>query len=304
MRLYHTGALTYNTPQPESEKNLGGLVASSPLANGTLNNLFGGISQSTLQNPKKEYRAVVLKNEGTLATDIQLYYTNNSSSPLATFKMALVALASDGCGGYEMESIPGVNSAPINAIFKNNLAAANALVIPSLPINAEIGIWIERSLNAKAIKDSQTCDDIMANYELADVNQVSEVNCLGNVADSLNGTYFTFDTVNERYYVWLDSNNGVDPLVEGREGVRVEINSTSGASTIAVKIKDQLNLLVDSQGDIVTTIAGDAVVMTSQLAGGYTAPTAGTSGFSPSITTAGVTGDIETVEDLEITISW
>lgn len=305
MRLFLTGSLKYNTPQPDPLLSLGGYLSSSPLSNNTLNNLFGAISQSTLQAPKKEYRAVILRNEtGTALTNIDLFYENFSNQPLVTLRMALVTLAADGCGGFEMESINGINSSPLSATFKNNLGENNALSIPSLPINGLIGLWIERSFNVTAIKSALSCETLLANYDIVDVNQVSTIQTVADVADSLNETYFFLDTTNDHYYVWLDTGAGDDPLILGREGIRVSVTTNDSASNVASKIAAQLILLVDSRGDVITTVDSSTITVTQQLPGSLPSPTAQTSGFTTAIITQGTNGGAELIEDIGLSFSW
>lgn len=61
------------------------------------------------------------------------------------------------------------------------------------------------------------------------------------VSTGLEGDFFNFDALVANFYVWYRVNGvGVDPAVGGRTGLRVDLETTEDADTIALKTKDTI----------------------------------------------------------------
>lgn len=307
MILYFTGAVKQGDPQTESRLSLGGHISSSQLPNGNINNLFGEISQYTLEKQVVEYRALALKNtSGATIPASTIYYQNNSEVPLVNLRMAIVAFAEDDCGLY-MEKTSSVTAKPINATFIDNRGTAQALTIPSMDNNTYVGIWIERSFNASKISEVLSCDYLLEQFDTTPVQQISQVDTVADVAGSLNDTYWFFETRQSKFFIWYDVDaTGTLPVIADREPIRVAITAGETADDVALKTAQTLIAILEPRGEasFVHNVPGPVITITNTLPGLVTGPTAETSGFTTTIITPGASGTQENVEEIALTIAW
>lgn len=306
MILLFTGAKEEGQTQTEPRLSLGSYVSGSLVPNGSLNNLFGEISQYTLEKKVVEYRAVALKNTtGAVISGAELWYRNLSNNPLVNIRMAVVTLAQDDCGWY-MERIANINAKPLSATFVDNKTQPNAIGLPTINPNEYVGIWIERSFNANAIDEALSCEALIAAYQAEPIQQVETVETVADVADSLNDTYWFLDTPQSQFFVWYDTGTGTMPNIPNREPIRVVIATGDSAIDVATKTSDQINLILDPRGEASATVvtASNVITITMTEPGSSPAPTPETSGFTMAVTTQGVTGTLENVEDVALTVAW
>src|SRR6478609_63622 len=106
MKLFFSGAKTYQGYQPDPAASLGNYVSNVEIQNDLINNLFSSISQYSIQQNKLVSRAIVIQNDELVAyTNLKVWLTYPSDgSPatdtnIATLEFAQVDLVSDGCGG-------------------------------------------------------------------------------------------------------------------------------------------------------------------------------------------------------------
>lgn len=123
------------------------------------------------------------------------------------------------------------------------------------------------------------------------VNQVTSVTTVADIADSLNGTYWlisTADSTQTQYYVWYKTSGGTstNPMVANSTGIEVFVNTGDSADDVATKTAATLNNYFVS--NFTTTVATDVMTITNTVPGSTTAPSAGTSGFTVTVTTTGV----------------
>lgn len=304
MILLFTGAKDEELPQPEPRLSIGGYISNSPVPNGSLNNLFGEISQYTLEKQVIEYRGIALKNTtNATITGAKLFYENLSNDPLVNIRMAVTTPAQDACGWF-IEKVANINSRPLNATFVDNRTLPNAIDLPAINPGGYIGIWIERSFNSAAIATALSCSALFAAFLAVPVNQISTVTTVADVADSLNNTYWYLDTPQNKFVVWYDTGTGAMPNIPDREPIRVVIATGDTADDVALKTMNQLNSLLTPRGEVSATVLVNVITITNIIAGPSAAPTAQTSGFTMAVTTVGVTGGAETVEDIALTVSW
>lgn len=111
--------------------------------------------------------------------------------------------------------------------------------------------------------------------------ETAEFTTVADVAGSLAGTYFTFNTAfnHKQYYIWFKvSNTGTDPLVANKTGIQVDLATNDTASTVAQKIADSLNLNYPT--GFVASNVGSTLTIKSYYFGPANNATAGTSGFT------------------------
>lgn len=100
-------------PQPDPQRSLGGYVASSPVPNAALNELFDLVSTGTLSDRPVETIALGLINQLEVpVTNVRLSIVVGAH-PICEWRVAATALSDD----FRMESIPNRYSEPIAAQF-------------------------------------------------------------------------------------------------------------------------------------------------------------------------------------------
>lgn len=149
MKFYYTttaGSSELNYERQEPERSLGGYRSVTPVPNGSMNSLFGDLSQYTLNKKKDEYIALVLKNEtGVDVTDINVWFDFPIDS-YTKFQIAAVDLAPDADGNLRMENLPNINAKPYYATFVEAEGDTNKQNIGDLLADGEVGIWFKRSI--------------------------------------------------------------------------------------------------------------------------------------------------------------
>lgn len=129
---------------------------------------------------------------------------------------------------------------------------------------------------------SHTYSFIAGEYEITDLT------CVADVADSLNGKYFNLNSANDNdlYYVWYKTSGGAvsDPAVSGRTGIRVDITTGSTATQVAEKTRD---ILAGYIQQFQTSSSTNILTITNVDLGYTTDLDVATSGFSKVVTTQG-----------------
>jgi hypothetical protein len=137
-------------------------------------------------------------------------------------------------------------------------------------------------------------------YFRGETPQITEVGCLGDVAGSLSGKYFSLYSVpnNKLYYLWFNVDGGsVDPAIPNAVGIQVPIDANDSSFVIAAAIKYILN---QSYGEIFTAEKINSVVKIQTVGlGEATTSSSGTSGFVLSTTL----GTQETLTEISIQYS-
>jgi hypothetical protein len=126
---------------------------------------------------------------------------------------------------------------------------------------------------------------------VAGVKQVSTITAVADVANSLNGKYFTINNAydTKQFYVWFKTSGGTasDPAIAGKTGIKVSINT--GDTAAAVASKTAQTIILQLNDFVATNPTSTTIQITNASQGQSTALTAGTSGFtSPTVNTAGV----------------
>lgn len=161
MRLFYTGASKTGAAQNEPSKSIGGYVSSSMVPSGLNNSLFSDTSQTQMKDGKPEYVLVSLKNTtGADKTDTKIYYEQTNQS-LYTIQMGLIEPALDKCGDPVYEKTTNNNAAPLGVTFTDNILLGGAINIPSLLIDAHMGVWIKRTINPAAYDTFTSCDNLL-----------------------------------------------------------------------------------------------------------------------------------------------
>lgn len=306
MRLLFTGASEYLGQQTNANQSLGGLISSSPLPNGTLDEILGSISEKQMSEGGKDTRAFVIVNDtGADIPSSKLFYTNDSNSPISNIRMSIVEVGEDlACDTYYMESISNGQQSPVSASFKDNKGESNAIVMPLIADGAYLGVWIERSVNTYIAGSGDgglmSCDSMYTRHTTDPVNQIQSLSVIADVADNLDEEYFELNTPRGRFYVWYNTGSGNDPAVVGREGIEVSINTGASAVDIAQGTQMQLQSILSSRGEVTASLNGSVVTIECLSPGAVTPINTLGTGFTSTIQQLGVTKELEKEESITL----
>jgi hypothetical protein len=178
MVFRYTGSESFETQQPEPSKSLGGFVSSSVVPNGSLQNVFGRISLTTLQESTKEVRGLVLwNNTGGTVTNVRAYLEYaiaSASDRFSKIEFAVVTLIGDG---EQMEQIRTRNDEPYQSgSWIEPIGVGNETVlVASMENNTGIGVWFRRTItNSNPLSDVE-CEDLDTFYSDLQQNASEDV---------------------------------------------------------------------------------------------------------------------------------
>lgn len=302
MRLYYTGNRQAGKPQATPTLSLGGYPSTSLVPSQGVNKIFGSISQKQLYNGGKSVRALVLKNETqAIVSGASIYYQINSQSPISSYRIGIVTLAPDSCGDDYMEIIES-QSSPIDAVLINAKGSSNALSIPDIEAGDYVGIWIERSIDTIKSKKELDCDVLLERFENSDIlNTVSDMTVTLSAVPSA-GSYFTIDTVLNKYMIWFtDGNTEVPQLANTYELLPITIAGDT-VGTVIDKIYNKITELIVYKEEVTIEKTSTSVTITNTSIG----PTiqSQSQGGSIAIQTNQGVGSIDQQEDVDLIISY
>lgn len=164
MKLYYTGADTYNEAQDDKDKSLGGFKASTLTPNDLANNIFGDISIYGLNEKLRETRAIIFLNDtGSPLVNLSIHF-DKATGALGLFEVAAVAITPNQAGEVFMEAIGNLRGSPFIGTFVEADTVANKkLLSASFADGAYIGLWLRRSLRSED-KDQFKCDTLNENF--------------------------------------------------------------------------------------------------------------------------------------------
>ncbi len=167
MRLFYTGASSFDVEQKDPNKSLGGWISSTPIPNGMKSNLFGSISSYTSDQLFREVIAIALKNVTTeTVNDIEIYFTPDPNDPISKYKIAAVQVTEcSTCENqYYMENIDSNKQLPYYATFYEATGEDNAVNVGNLEAGKYIGLWIMREIDLEATSQQKSCDTLNDAY--------------------------------------------------------------------------------------------------------------------------------------------
>jgi hypothetical protein len=126
------------------------------------------------------------------------------------------------------------------------------------------------------------------------VKEETNITCIADSSNSLNGTYFTLNSANNerKYYFWYKTSGASvsDPAVANRTGVRIDIPTNATASVVAEKTRDAINSISRdflSEDNTLPTIK-----VTNNIEGPADNALPGTSGFTIAVLVQGQGEDL------------
>lgn len=165
MKIYYTGADTFDGEQKDKDKSLGGYKSSTLIPNDVLGNFFSEISMYGLDEKLRETRALIVYNEGNDSLENLNIWFDKLTNSLGKFEVAAVGLTPDSQGEVFMEKIDNIRATPFTGTFVEADTSANKqLLSASFDSKAYLGLWIRRSLSASD-KAQFDCDTMYEAYQ-------------------------------------------------------------------------------------------------------------------------------------------
>jgi predicted RNA-binding protein with TRAM domain len=194
--------------------------------------------------------------------------------------------ASTGEGILQANDIPPF-AKDINR-YRNSIFYANTRTLHRMPLNL-LGVprMIEDYDNGDTPKVTITNGETTNTYSfVVGQQEITEIETVADVAGSLNSTFFYIDSVDNKYYVWINVNNaGVDPAIPGRIGIEVKVATNATADQVASAVNNQLAVLLDQ---FISEVTGDTVTVTCYEVGETEDAIDITTGFTITNTQQGV----------------
>ncbi len=155
MELYYTTSVGQDEEQTKPALSLGGYRSSITLPNAKLSNLFGEVSQYTIEKDNDQYIALILWNTtGIDATDVTIWFEVPTDT-YTNYEIAAVDLAADPDGVLAMERVRDINTRPLVGTFVDATGIGNAQDIGDILNDGMVGLWIKRTLNMDNIDTDQ-----------------------------------------------------------------------------------------------------------------------------------------------------
>lgn len=155
MRLYYTISSGTGNEQPNVDRSLGGFRSATPVTNDDFGNLFDEVSVMSIRSGRDEYRALVLRNEDSVAhRNIRISMKPHTEDNVCTYKMAAVQMeVADKYGNKKMENVLSPYSKPFKAQFVEMTADARVTVSELKP-EEEVGLWVCRHIDSEKAKQN------------------------------------------------------------------------------------------------------------------------------------------------------
>lgn len=170
------------------------------------------------------------------------------------------------------------------ALFQNTVFYANTATNQQLNLALLSVSQLTTGVSTITITQGMTSNT----YTFVGVKEVTDITTVADVAGSLNNTYFYLNSASDerQYYVWFNvSGGGTDPLISGRLGIEVTINTNDSANAVAIALEAAIGAITT---DFTTSILANVVTVTNADNGNTTDATdAGLTGFTITVTTQG-----------------
>lgn len=130
-----------------------------------------------------------------------------------------------------------------NVVFYANTRTKHTMLLSLLGVQSMINDYNNGIVPSITIANVDTVNTYPF---VTGLNEVTEITTVADVSDSLNGTYFLLNsTAGSKFYVWFETTTATDPMISGRTGIKVSIETNDTANTIASRLKDTLSIYLD-----------------------------------------------------------
>lgn len=172
LRFYYTVSSGYNSPQTKVSDSLGGYKSSTPVPNDVFGNLFDEISLNLASNPRSQYVALVLKNEGTeTLKNVELWFSSVTDNPYGTITVGAIGMGKDEEENPVTSRTSSINEKPYWIQF-HEAKEEEPVSLGDMEAGKEICLWFCRSLDKEIIKSDY---DLVAERDMNTQNRYKKV---------------------------------------------------------------------------------------------------------------------------------
>jgi len=170
MNLYYTGANEFLGIQQSSILSLGGFISNSLIPNGSLGNLFGGLSKKTLQEKTRTILGIAFKNNFEENKKLANLKITLIVEDILTFPFIVkvgkeIVKGDDFLKGYSLQTISNKNSIPYNVEFVNlNESIFQVEVDFKIDYNKYIGLWFIREIDESKLEDFYSNEKLIERF--------------------------------------------------------------------------------------------------------------------------------------------
>lgn len=171
-----------------------------------------------------------------------------------------------------------------NVVFYANTQTRYSTLLNLLGVAQMITDFNDGGHPSITITDGTTTETF---FFVSGLQEITHITTVADVAGNLAGKYFTLNSANtaDQYYFWYAvSGVGSDPAISGKTGIRIDINTGDSANTVAQKTS---NVISSQILDFTTTVSTNIIIVTNVGFGEAVDGTAGTSGFTVTVTQQG-----------------
>ncbi len=148
--LIHTGLeyrLTGGATNSSVSASLGGVESSVSVVNAADHNLFSKVADSEAAAGSEKYRCFTLHNiSSETIEEFGIYIGTVTGS---SYTKIYIGLGTGGVNGTE-QSISDEDTAPVDVTFVHATSASSPLLLPDLPADQHINIWVRRDVSVGA----------------------------------------------------------------------------------------------------------------------------------------------------------
>lgn len=168
LKLFYSGASSFNNPQGLSSNSIGGFISNTSIPNGTLNSLFTSVSVSDFFKSKKVSECIGLglfafffeeeEKLDKLNLEFLLSLGENDDEDIVNllkdafeFQIGIGPISGNNSEGYYIESITAGSKPFYLSKDFQKLKFDEKLNIEDIP--TKCGLWINRTFNPKKTKE-------------------------------------------------------------------------------------------------------------------------------------------------------
>jgi len=234
-------------------------------------------------------------NGNTVGTIDDILLNSFTSAPSETDNIQVISNldsnGSDNSSGSDISlfgSWDGSSSTPIGSGAYEH--QASLVIYDSLGGTHDVTLYFDKADTALTYEYIVTCDPSEDQRTFADTAEVSDITCVADASDSLDGTEFTLydDAGSVAFWIDTDDSGTTIPTAASNADRAVEITTITTDMT-ADQVAAQVQAAVNGDAKFGATVNGAVVTVTDASTGLRTNAAAGTSGFTTAITAQGGT---------------
>ena len=146
--------LTGGSTNTDPNASLGGVMSSTELQDGQLNNLYDNVSPEEASSGMTDYRALDVYNAGdATSTSVSLFLSSETPSGDTSIDLGYDSANSPHASDASLPTIADETTEPTdgtNPISFDHYTSANKLSLPDIPAGEAVRIWVKRIVNAGA----------------------------------------------------------------------------------------------------------------------------------------------------------